>query len=465
MNLQDDLLPAVAGFFGCTLFTLWWTFRSSNPSVGLFLGYWLHFLQNYGAAGIIHALPWVDSRVAEETAVGFPEAVFSLVLFCFGAAASHLLMKRRQPPVEVSTSGWAGSWATPRQIFFMGILMGYIFGPLISRIPSGGAVSSTLASLTAAAWGILAYRAVVKREYAKVALLTAGLVFFPLSTMIQSGFIGFGVNSVILVVSLMAVYFRPRMGVLAAGLLVLFLGLSIYITYMRDRNEIRHAVWGGESIKVRATVLVNTFSNMEWLDLRSEIQILYVDARMNQNVLVGVAIDRLQRGEVGYWHGKSILEAILSVIPRLFWPNKPMTAGSGDLVSEVTGMTFTQGTSVGIGPILEFYANFGHWGLGIASLLMGGFLGMCDIRAGACLRAGHTTRFAAWLLLALPLHNVLGSLVSIFTSIATAGVLFFLFQRFWEPRRVVLSSGFQPVVGEASQSMAAVEKSTTPPLS
>jgi len=119
-------------------------------------------------------------------------------------------------------------------------------------------------------------------------------------------------------------------------------------------------------------------------------------------------------------------------------------AGSGNLVSHFTGMQFAGGTSVGIGPIMEFYANFGRVGMVVASLLMGGFLGLCDRMAGLHLRMGHTTRFAAWFLLGIPFLNVLGSLVATSTSLATALVLFFVFKGWWQPAGSSINAALPP---------------------
>lgn len=448
MNPQVDLYQAVAGLLVCTVFILWWTMRSQNPGVGLLLGYWFQFLQNYGIAGVMHTLPWTNSPYAAETVLGFPEAVLSLSILCIGAWLTHVVLLRLPGAGEATPTEAPIRWATPKHIFIMGVVMGYLLAPLINRIPSGTAVSSTLASLTVAAWGILVYRAIQTRSLVFVAVLLMGTVIFPLSTVLQSGFLGFGAGSVILIVSLAAVYLRPQLLTIALGVMVLYVGMSVYLTYMRDRIDIRDSVWGGESLDARATVVLDTFTRFEWFDPDSEVHFQRVDTRMNQNYLFGAAMIRLQRGEVDYWHGETLLVAMVAAIPRFLWPDKPTSAGSGNLVSELTGMQFTSGTSVGIGPVMEFYANFGRVGMVIASLVMGGFLGLCDVRAGTALRAGHTTRYAAWMLLGIPLHQALGSLISISSSLATALVLYILFRRFWERRGPVpTQAGPSPVGG------------------
>jgi hypothetical protein len=224
------------------------------------------------------------------------------------------------------------------------------------------------------------------------------------------------------------------------GVVVLYLGLSVYLTYMRDRGDIRDSVWGGDNLGDRAGVLVDTFGRMEWVDLGSEDHIQRIDGRMNQNLLLGAAINRLQRGETDYWRGTSLLGAMIAVVPRFLWPDKPTSVGSGNLVSELTGIVFEGDTSVGIGPIMEFYANFGRVGMLIASLFMGAFLAWCDLRAGLALRQGQSTRFATWFLLGLPILNVLGSLVAISSSLATALVVAVLFRRFWERKELAVGT-------------------------
>lgn len=441
MNLQTDLYAALAGLLVCTVFILWWTMRSRNPGVGLLLGYWLQFLQNYGIAGAIHTLPWVNSPFAIETALGFPEAVFSLIFFCAGAGLVQVVLSRSRAPRELTVSNAGIRWATPKQIFILGVVVGYLLAPLIGKIPSGSAISSTLATLPVAAWGIWVFQAMRRQSLAPVVLLLAGTIIFPLSTVIGSGFLGgVGVNSIAMIVGLTIVYFRPRMLSLAAGCVVLYIGMSVFVNYMRDRQDIRDSVWGGESLGARVGVVVDTLSRFEWFDVYDEAHLQRIDGRMNQNFLLGAAISRLQRGEVDYWRGASLIDALIAVIPRFLWPDKPTSVGSGNLVTEITGITFEGLTSVGIGPIMEFYGNFGRVGVLIASMFMGAFLAWCDLRAGVALRQGQSTRFATWLLLGLPILNVLGSMVAISSSLATALVVAVLFRRFWERKELAVGA-------------------------
>src|SRR5262249_39950846 len=97
-------------------------------------------------------------------------------------------------------------------------------------------------------------------------------------------------------------------------------------------------------------------------------------------------------------------------IPRLIWPNKPV-AGSGGLVTRFTGVEFAEGTSVGVGPILELYGNFGEFGVILGFVVLGCAIRAIDLSAGILLRAGRWGDFAVWFLVGISLMNVGGSFV------------------------------------------------------
>jgi hypothetical protein len=61
-----------------------------------------------------------------------------------------------------------------------------------------------------------------------------------------------------------------------------------------------------------------------------------------------------------FTNGQTILDALkTSIIPRVFWSDKPMTGGSPQLAKAFADMPVAEGTSVSIGPISELYINGG----------------------------------------------------------------------------------------------------------
>src|SRR5262249_5125365 len=147
----------------------------------------------------------------------------------------------------------------------------------------------------------------------------------------------------------------PRWKIAVFGLAVGYLALSLYVTYMRDRKDIRAVVWGGEAYSSRVSTISRTLTEFEFLDIHNPDHIARIDERLNQNYLVGRAIEYLDQNPDGFAHGRTLWEAVLAVVPRAIWRDKPMVAGSGNLVTEFTGIQFVGETSVGIGHILEWY--------------------------------------------------------------------------------------------------------------
>jgi len=93
------------------------------------------------------------------------------------------------------------------------------------------------------------------------------------------------------------------------------------------------------------------------------------------------------------------------------------------LVSKYTGITFQQGTSVGMGPIFELEINFGSIGVFLGMLLLGVLLGVADRKAGAALRLDDPLTFGKWFLIGIITQNALGSFAETTASLAAALIL------------------------------------------
>ena len=117
-----------------------------------------------------------------------------------------------------------------------------------------------------------------------------------------------------------------------------------------------------------------------------------------------------------YAHGETLWDAILALIPRALWPSKPMAAGSGTLVSQYTGIQFAAGTSIGIGQVMEFYINFGTWGIIIGFAFIGTLITVIDVRAAQRLAVGDLHGFVLWYLPGISLLQVGGSMIEVTTS-------------------------------------------------
>jgi hypothetical protein len=154
-----------------------------------------------------------------------------------------------------------------------------------------------------------------------------------------------------------------------------------------------------------------TFTDFEFLDLTNYDHLSRIDDRLNQNSLLGYSVEYLSTRPWLFANGSTIGQAILSAIPRALWPDKPMVAGSGDMVSDFTGLHFGEDTSVGIGHIMEWYVNFGSLGVLFGMTGMGMLVAWMDRSAALHLYRGDWTGFMLWWLPGLSLLQVGGSFV------------------------------------------------------
>ena len=148
-----------------------------------------------------------------------------------------------------------------------------------------------------------------------------------------------------------------------------------------------------------------------------------MDSRLNQNRLVGEAAQYIQEGYVDYANGATLADAAVALIPRVIWPDKPVSAGSPGIVSAYTGVQYTEGTSVGIGQVMEFYINFGTLGVVGGFLVMGTLLGIMDGLAAHDLRRGDWQGFTLWFLVGLGFLQSGGSLVEIVSTSGSGLIL------------------------------------------
>jgi hypothetical protein len=224
------------------------------------------------------------------------------------------------------------------------------------------------------------------------------------------------------VIAFVITFFRPRWVTLAAGLVVIYLALSFYVTYMRDRDLIRGVVWGGDSLTARVAQVGLTLATVEWFNPYEVAHVERLDDRLNQNYLVGAAVRYLESGQREYAAGETLWLAVAALVPRAFWLDKPIVAGSMGLVSEYTGIQFDAQTSVGIGHVMDLYVNYGTIGVVLGFLVLGTVLAIADRAAGVRLWQGNWEGFALWYLVGLCFMRAEGSLVEVTSSAAAAVV-------------------------------------------
>jgi hypothetical protein len=426
-SIRNELIRIFGVGCALSLFIVFRLFRSPQGGprqTGLQLCYLANFWILHWVAMPVYFTPWYCGENAALSLLGARQSLYALIGLTVGVTLMPFLLGRREPtygePPAIS--------AKTRQRFLWLGLAFYVFSGLLAGVSGLSAVLVGGQLFLIAGMALSIWSAHRRRNYRTMAQWVAISIVFPFMSVIRSGFLGFGIAALLPVV-VFALTLMPRKNwarLAIFGMAGAYLGLSLFVTYMRDRYEIRHSVWGRQSFSNRLTQLATTFGNFEWFSPVEPRHLAILDGRLNQNYLVGAAVVYVD-GTKEWAAGKTLRDAALALIPRLIWPDKPVGAGSGDLVSRYTGLEFSEGTSVGIGQVMEFYVNFGSPMVFLGFFIIGSVLAWLDRVAANALIRGSTDQFIPAYLVGLSMLQVGGSLVEVVAAVAGSLVIAYLF--------------------------------------
>jgi hypothetical protein len=254
------------------------------------------------------------------------------------------------------------------------------------------------------------------------------LPLLPLGTLLTGGFLGYGTAWVMSIAAFYFVISRRRIWFYLAAPAVVFLGLSLFVTYFQQREEIRDVIWYQDAgISQRLEQITKLVTDFQFMDLSNEDHLFALDGRLNQSYLVGRGVIRHREGFADLWYGATV--PVWALIPRAIWPDKPSVGGSGDLVSQFTGIEFEEGTSVGAGQVLEFYMNFGMAGVLIGFAILGFVLMWLDQQVMRALLTANMHRAVQHALPGLAMLQPLGSLLEVLVAVVAAIIIAILLAR------------------------------------
>lgn len=183
-------------------------------------------------------------------------------------------------------------------------------------------------------------------------------------------------HEILLWFSMATAYFflqKPRDIKFKIGYLaVLFVAISvIQLVKSQYRAEIRS---GGQSALLNTMVGAITSDEDAFGRDWQESMVI----RLNQGWLVSKVMENVP-SQVAFAQGETIVDAgLAATLPRAFNPRKAKASGR-DNVNKYTGLKLSRGTSMGLGPLGEGYANFGLIG-GIVVMFVFGCLLNCIYR-------------------------------------------------------------------------------------
>jgi len=393
---------------------------------GLTLAYFL-------GLSLIHlpgAYVYLDSSILlpsqAETESGFLLTVSGLAAFTIGAILVRLTDKEQIVEDNINADDSQKLNQFGLRLIAIGAVSYFVILPFASYFSSLTAVVGGFGALLLLGIWVRFYVAVNARSWRQMSGLIAALPALPLSTLVTGGFIGYGIYWIISVGCFLFAIVRRRLIIVVASPFIAYLGLSLFVGYMAERNAIRDLVWSDEStFGERADRVFRIFSNFEFLNIGNEQHVVAIDGRLNQNVFVGLAINRHRDGILDFQYGGTV--QIWALVPRALWPEKPEIGGGGTLVSELTGLEFGVGTSVGVGQVLEFYANFGWFGIvfgfgGLGALLLNLDRGIMRALVARDFR-GFLFRGMPGLVLLQPGGNLLEIMVAVVAAIVGAQIV------------------------------------------
>jgi hypothetical protein len=413
------------------------------PSVGLPLIYLLSLSMIHWFGALIYTFPWYKPTSAylvssgssiTNVIAGFNESVYGVIAFGFGSIILAPRVLKQLKPAWLREVTREPELKLPQTYITLGLLFLLVIAPILSGIPGFAAMTTSGVSLFIVGLCLICWKSWYMGETRSFVNWLIIACSMPLITILTMGFIGYGAVASLVVLIFVFTFYRPRWKVIVTAILVLVLGLSVFVTYARDRNEIRASVWGGQSAQMRIERLWQTISKFEFIDPFKQQHLELIDIRLNQNVLVGKAVNYISSGYVDYANGETLGQAVLAAVPRILWPDKPVNAGSPELVSRYTGQQFARGTSVGVGQVLEFYINFGEIGVVLGFVVFGTILRIIDISAGQKLIYNNWVGFTSWFLPGLCMIQPGGSLVEIVGSTSASIVLLYIINYVYLPR-------------------------------
>jgi len=401
---------------------------------GLVLAYILNLWLIHWPGAAIYLLPWYAGSDPQIIEVGFRQSTIAILAFGVGCAfvAPAVLRVFRYPAADLPAR--IPQPVLGKVYIGLGLVSYFVVLPLADVIPSATSLAAAGWNLVIVGLALSCWSAWQKKQKRRFLAWVAASLALPFLTTVSEGFLGYGTFALITVLTFVSVFYRPRWQIVVTGILLGYLGFSLFISYMRDRTEIREVVWSGASIGDRLERVFATVTSFEWFDPYDNSHLFRVDERLNQNYLVGTCVRYLEGGFEGFARGETIWLAGAALVPRVLWPNKPVIGGSGDLVTHYTGIEFAEGTSVGVGQVLEFYINFGTMGVFVGFLCLGVIVTFFDSAAWQYLVKGDWQGFTMWFLPALGLLQAGGSLVEVTSSTGAGMVTAWLVNRQLLPR-------------------------------
>ena len=297
--------------------------RSDRISLGLPVAYLSLLLLNHVPGAFVHAFGKGVLNDSDAVEIGIRFTAIASMCFVGGVWLAR-----------ISRANTLTQQAADRNRFWLFCLIGgflFTYGlSFLRSIPSVGAVVQNAGGIWMLGVMLGLEAALYRGDHKSTRRWLAALAVYPVTGLLFSGFLSYASRAILIVCSALIISGRSRWRVVAGITLTTVVGLTIFVNYFVNRDAIRSAVWGGAAIEERIDVVMDAITHFELFDLSNEKHSAALDTRLNQNFFVGRAAQQIEEGTVDYLYGRSAWEALLSVIPRALWPDKPVFGGKSE---------------------------------------------------------------------------------------------------------------------------------------
>ncbi len=390
---------------------------SKAPAVGITVIYFFGLFNNSVPGASLLLIDWYEYLPKYQTYTGFIATFIGASAFTLGAVLVHVFARtgdfKKRIDIDQITTITIEKFAM--MLFGMSVaaqLLIIVFG----AIASISAILSALTLLTTFACYLWLWLS--KIGFKSKLVLGFSLLAYPAFMLLGGGFLGHGITFITSITIFLLVNKRPNGLVFVLIPVAAFAAFSFSVSYLVARTEFREVIWDSSNLDQRFTALNRLIDQFEWFDSDKQDHLRMIDIRMNQNWLVGVAIESVETGRTEINNGASLADAAVAWIPRAIWADKPVSGGSGNLVSDITGIEFNKETSIGVSHWLELYANFGIAGLFIGMFIVGVTVRYIDLNAGQALKHANVGKFIFMVFLGSAFLNTLGSFAETISSLA-----------------------------------------------
>ena len=399
--------------------------RRYRVSLGLPIAYLFTLLFIHVPGAIAHIVGGGSLADTDATETGIWLTAVGAASFVGGVWMVRLIKEKHNPvPAPANRQNFA--------IFCLVAGLGITYTlRLVVSVPSIGAVIEKSGGV----WVLgvlLGLRMAVRRaNLIEVSLWLGAMAIYPVLTLLLGGFLSFGSTPIFIILAGLVISTRSKWRVAVGLPVIAFVVFTLFLSYFKNRDEIRGAVWGGAAMASRVETSIQMIRDFEFFDSGNEAQLQALDRRLNQNYFVGKAASRLASSQVEWLHGRSFWEALIAPVPRLIWPDKPVIAGSPAIIMEMTGFMVNDTTSYGVGNVMELYINFGIPSLVAGFLSLGLLFGWLDRRAALAERGGDLGQTILYFMPAAAMIHPNGSLVELTGGGASALIAAFGWRWLW----------------------------------